>query len=136
MSLESNKYDIIYGRLLNLELTIDHAKTLAKFLYNISEDLNLTIDQTLRYVSRNGIKFDNQIYASLNKLRTNSSQIGYIDQVAVPSMITQQLPPANNLSTLPNYQITVTPPSATWSIQNIIREITVVPSEATWIVTV
>ena len=37
MAIETNKYDIIYGRLLHLNFTPTHAKGLAKVLYDVTE---------------------------------------------------------------------------------------------------
>lgn len=96
MALETSKYDVIYGRLLSLDFRIEEAKQLAKFLYDVSEELNLTHDQVLAYVTANGIKFDNKIYERLNKKRTNSSQVGFIDQNLLPIYVKSQLPVASS----------------------------------------
>lgn len=91
MSLETNKYDIIYGRLLHLNFTPTHAKGLAKVLYDVTEHYGFTVNQVLQHVDSNGIRFDNEIYSALNNARTNSSQIGYIDRDYIPPAILQQV---------------------------------------------
>ena len=90
MSLETNKYDIIYGRLLHLNFTPTHAKGLAKVLYDVTEQFGFTVNHVLQYVDSNGIRFDSEIYNALNRERTNSSQIGYIDKEYIPPVILQQ----------------------------------------------
>jgi phospholipase/lecithinase/hemolysin len=91
MSLEVSQYDIIYGKLLSLNFTTEHAKDLAKTLYQISNDLNISISELLKYVTIDGIRFENEIYEQLNKRRTNSSQIGFLDQNNIPTSIAHQV---------------------------------------------
>lgn len=90
--MQQIKFDYIYGKLLSYKFSVQRAKQLAKSLYTLSEQLNLTSDQVLKYVSVNGIKFDNGIYNLLNKSRTNSSQIGFFDISNVPNSIIKQIP--------------------------------------------
>lgn len=90
MSIETAKYDVLYGRLLKLNVAVDQAKALAKVLYDISVAQGVTTDDLLKYVTNNGLRFDNEVYALLNKARTNSSQIGYIDQNNIPPAIVRQ----------------------------------------------
>lgn len=92
MAIDASKYDYIYGRLLSLNFSIDHAKQLAYSLYTISDDLDLTADAVLKHVTSDGIRFDNVIYAKLNAQRTNSSQIGFVDSGNIPRAILQQIP--------------------------------------------
>jgi hypothetical protein len=103
MSLEVSQYDIIYGKLLSLNFTTEHAKELAKTLYQISKDLNIGISELLKYVTSDGLRFENEVYEQLNKRRTNSSQIGFLDQNNLPTSIAQQIPTYN----------TYTPPTTT-----------------------
>jgi hypothetical protein len=91
MSLETNKYDIIYGRLLHLNFTPTHAKGLAKVLYDVTEQYGFSVNHVLQYVDGSGVRFDNEIYTALNNARTNSSQIGYIDREYIPPAILQQV---------------------------------------------
>lgn len=92
MALDTNKYNYIYGKLLSLNFSIDHAKELAVSLYQIAEELDLTPDGILKHITTNGIRFDNAIYNKLNALRTNSSQIGFIDKDNIPGAILKQIP--------------------------------------------
>lgn len=90
MAIETAKYDVLYGRLLKLNVAVDQAKALAKVLYDISAAQGVTTDDLLKYVTNNGLRFDNEVYALLNKARTNSSQIGFIDQDNIPPAIVRQ----------------------------------------------
>lgn len=90
MSLEASKYDVLYGRLLKIGVAVDQAKALAKVLYDISIEQGVATDDLLKYVNSNGLRFDNEVYALLNNARTNSSQIGFIDQNNIPPAITTQ----------------------------------------------
>lgn len=92
MAIDTNKYNHIYGKLLGLNMSVDRAKDLAKSLYEISEELDITQDAVLKYVTADGIRYDNTIYSKLNKARTNSSQIGYVDPSNIPGSIMQQIP--------------------------------------------
>ena len=91
MAIEISQYDIIYGRLLSLRVNAEHAKELAKTLYQISKDLNIGINELLKYVTSDGLRFENEIYQQLNNARTNSSQIGFLDPNNLPSSISQQV---------------------------------------------
>lgn len=90
MSLEAAKYDVLYGRLLKIGVAVDQAKALAKVLYDISQEQGVPAEDLLKYVNSNGLRFDNEVYALLNNARTNSSQIGYIDQSNIPPAIVKQ----------------------------------------------
>lgn len=90
MALEVSKYDVLYGKLLTLGVAVDQAKALAKILYDISIEQGVATDDLLKYVNSNGLRFDNEVYALLNNARTNSSQIGYIDQDNIPPAIVKQ----------------------------------------------
>ena len=90
MSLEAAKYDVLYGRLLKLGVAVDQAKALAKVLYDIGIEQGVATDDLLKYVNSDGLRFDNEVYALLNNARTNSSQIGFIDQNNIPPAITTQ----------------------------------------------
>jgi 5'(3')-deoxyribonucleotidase len=91
MALEVSKYDVLYGRLLALGIAIDAAKDLSKTLYDIVESLGISIDDILKQVDKNGLRFDNTIYDQLNSVRTNSSQIGFLDENNIPPSILQQV---------------------------------------------
>jgi hypothetical protein len=90
MAIESSKYDVLYGRLLKLNVAVDQAKALAKVLYDISIQQGVATDDLLKYVTSNGLRFDNEVYTLLNNARTNSSQIGFIDQHNIPPAIVKQ----------------------------------------------
>ena len=98
MTLEATKYDIIYGKLLSLNINTERAKDLAKTLYQVSKNLKIDISELLKYVTRNGLRFENEIYTQLNKRRTNSSQLGFLDRDNLPNSISQQIPIFNNSS--------------------------------------
>ena len=89
--METAKYDIVYGRLLKLGIEINKAKILAKVLIDISDRVDLSLDQLLKSIDQNGMKFDNEVYEQLNRARTNSSQIGYLDRTNIPPTILQQV---------------------------------------------
>ena len=89
--IEVAKFDLLYGKILKILGNVDRAKQLTFVLYNISADIGIDHDQLLKYVGVNGLKFDNEIYAQLNKARTNSSQIGFIDQTTLSPNILQQV---------------------------------------------
>jgi len=91
MNYETAKFDLLYGKLLAKNIPPTLAKQLAAALYTISTDLGLDIDDVLKNVSKNGLKFDNNVYAQLNNYRTNSSQIGFLDVNNIPSSITRQV---------------------------------------------
>lgn len=99
MALESSQYDVIYGKLLSLNFTTEHAKELAKTLYQLSKDLDISISELLKYVTADGLRFENNVYKQLNNKRTNSSQLGFLDQDNIPSSISQQLPTYNSYIT-------------------------------------
>lgn len=90
MALEVSKYDVLYGRLLKLGVAMDQAKALAKVLYDISTAQGVATDELLKYVTNNGLRFDNEVYALLNNARTISSQVGFIDQNNISPAISKQ----------------------------------------------
>lgn len=92
MAIETAEYDLVYGKLLKLGMNIDKAKSLTKALLIISQNLNVSVHTLSRYVTKNGIRFDDEVYKQLNKIRTNSSQIGYLDSSNIPSSILRQIP--------------------------------------------
>ena len=91
MAIEVSKYDVIYGNLLSLNFTVDRAHALAATLYQISIKLSLSTDEILKYISDENFQFDNDIYEQLNSRRTNSSQIGRLEQNPIPDFISQQV---------------------------------------------
>ncbi len=91
MSLETAKYDLVYGRLLHVGISIDKARILAKSLLDISDETGIDINQLLKQIDRNGLRFENAVYEQLNKARTNSSQIGFLDSNNIPPAIRQQV---------------------------------------------
>lgn len=90
-TLETAKYDVVYGRLLSLGIEINKSKLLAKILLDISENLGLSMDDLLKNISKNGIRYDNDVYKKLNNARTNSSQLGYLDRTNIPPAVLQQV---------------------------------------------
>lgn len=90
-SIDVEKYDLLYGKVLKILGNIERAKQLTAVLYKISSELGLSNEQLLKYVSKNGLRFDNEVYNQLNNARTNSSQIGFIDQNNIPPAIKQQV---------------------------------------------
>lgn len=92
MSIETVKYDLVYGKLLKFGINIDKAKILAKTLLDISDSIGTDINEILKNVNQNGLRFDNAVYEKLNSARTNSSQIGYLDRTNIPAAIVGQLP--------------------------------------------
>jgi len=92
MSFETSKFDLLYGKLLGKGLTPSLSKQLASTLYRLSQNIDVSIDDIVRNVTTNGIRFDNVIYASLNRYRSNSSQVGYLDINNIPLGISQQIP--------------------------------------------
>lgn len=91
MSIETAKYDLVYGKLLKVGINIDKAKLLAKTLLDISDSTGSDINEILKNVDQNGLRFDNAVYEKLNTARTNSSQIGYLDRSNIPAAILQQV---------------------------------------------
>lgn len=91
MTIETAEYDVVYGKLLKLGIPIDKAKLLAKTLLDISDKIGSNINDILKNVDQNGLKFDNAVYEQLNKARTNSSQIGYLDTSNIPPAILRQV---------------------------------------------
>jgi hypothetical protein len=91
MSIDSTKFDLIYGKLLGLKYNPDRARQLAKTLYDISDNLNIAPLEILKYVNTNGLRFDNRIYEKLNNYRTNSSQVGFLDKENISPAILRQI---------------------------------------------
>lgn len=91
MAIEVSKFDVIYGKLLSLNFTANRANVLATTLYQISIELNLTTNEILKYINDDSFQFDKDIYAQLNKRRTNSSQIGRLEENSIPDFISQQV---------------------------------------------
>lgn len=90
MTFETNKFDLLYGRVLKIIGNIERAKSLTVVLYQVGTELGLSNEELLKYVTVNGLRFDNTVYDKLNKARTNSSQVGYLDPANIPLSITQQ----------------------------------------------
>ena len=90
-SIDSDKYNLLYGKILSIVDNPDSAKQLANVLYQIGSTLGLSNDELTKYVSVNGLQFNNQVYTQLNASRTNSSQIGFIDENNIPPSISQQV---------------------------------------------
>jgi hypothetical protein len=90
-AIETDKYNLLYGKILSIVKDVSRSKALTNVLYQISNDLGMSNDQVLKYVTATGLRFDNKIYEQLNAARTNSSQIGFLDENNVPSRIAQQV---------------------------------------------
>ena len=91
MALETSAYDIIYGKLLSLNFEPTYAQEFAKTLYQVSTELQISVNEILKYVTKDGLRFENEIYDRLNLQRTNSSQLGFLDQNNIPTSISQQV---------------------------------------------
>lgn len=91
MAFETSKFDLLYGRILAKGVRQTVAKQLAATVYRISDETNVPTDEILKYVNADGLRFDNRIYAELNKYRTNSSQIGYLDPGNIPPYVIKQV---------------------------------------------
>lgn len=96
MSFEVNKFDLLYGKLLGKGLSQNLAKQLATTLYRLSSDTDIAIDLLIKEITLNGIKFDDSIYTELNRYRSNSSQIGYLNPAGIPRAISYQIPDTNS----------------------------------------
>lgn len=90
-AIDAAKYDFLYGKVLSAMGDPARAKEIASTLYQIGQDLGLSNQDLLKYLGKNGLQFDNTIYAKLNQARTNSSQIGFLDEGNIPSIIRQQV---------------------------------------------
>lgn len=90
-AIETSKYDLLYGKVLTFVGEPIRAREIANVLYQIGEDLGLSLSDLIRYIGKNGLQFDNNVYAKLNQARTNSSQIGFLDEGNIPSIVRQQV---------------------------------------------
>jgi hypothetical protein len=90
-AIETAKYDLLYGKVLSFVGEPVRARELTNVLYQIGEELKLNHADLIRYIGKNGLQFDNNIYAKLNQTRTNSSQLGFLDEGNIPSIIRQQV---------------------------------------------
>lgn len=91
ISLETDLFDTVYGKLLSKNVSPVAAKALAKMIITISKEAKISTDDLLKNVTASGIRFDVNIYNALNKVRTNSSQIGYVDIGNVAPVIKAQI---------------------------------------------
>jgi hypothetical protein len=91
VSLETDLFDVVYGKLLSKNISPSAAKVLAKTLVTISKEAMISTDDLLKNITANGIRFDVNIYKALNSARSNSSQIGYIDIGNVAPVIKSQI---------------------------------------------
>jgi len=89
--IETSKYDLLYGKILSFVREPVRARELTNVLYQIGEELGLTHADLIRYIGKNGLQFDNDVFAKLNQARTNSSQIGFLDKENIPGPIRQQV---------------------------------------------
>jgi hypothetical protein len=89
--LETDLFDIVYGKLLSKNVSPAVAKAMAKMIITISKEAMISTDDLLKNVTPSGIRFDVNIYNALNKTRTNSSQLGYIDIGNVAPVIKAQI---------------------------------------------
>lgn len=90
-AIDAAKYDLLYGKILSFIGDATRAKEIAAALYQIGQDLGLSNQDLLKYLGKDGLQFDNNIFAKLNQARTNSSQIGFLDEGNIPSTIRQQV---------------------------------------------
>ena len=91
MAIDTNKYNLLYGKILTVVKDAARAKILTNVLYNVSDETGVSHADMLKYVTENGIRFNNIIYNKLNELRTNSSQLGFVDGNNVPKKLAQQI---------------------------------------------
>lgn len=91
MAINTQEYDVVYGRLLGKGLSVDSARSMAAVLIELSSTSQTPIDTLLQSVSVNGLVYSSAVYDAINKTRTPSSQLGYTDINSVPTMINQQL---------------------------------------------
>lgn len=89
--IESQLFDIVYAKLLSKNVSPSNAKSMAKLLIKISKDTGMSTDDLLKNVTKSGIRFDTNIYRELNAIRTNSSQIGFLDINNIPPAIAAQI---------------------------------------------
>jgi hypothetical protein len=89
--LETDLFDVVYGKLLGKNISPAAAKALAKTLVTISKEAMISTDDLLKNITTNGIRFDVNIYKALNTVRSNSSQIGYIDIGNIAPVIKSQI---------------------------------------------
>lgn len=89
--LETDLFNTVYGKLLSKNVSPASAKSLAKMILTISKEAMISTDDLLKNVTPSGIRFDINIYNALNRARTNSSQIGYVDIGNVAPRIKAQI---------------------------------------------
>lgn len=90
-AIETQAFDIVYAKLLSKNLPPVNARSLAYLLLEISKTANVSVDELLKNVTPSGIKFNVNIYNALNRIRSNSSQIGYVDISNIPPVIASQV---------------------------------------------
>ena len=90
-AIETQAFDIVYAKLLSKNLPPVNARSLAYLLLEISKTANVSVDELLNNVTPSGIKFNVNIYNALNRIRSNSSQIGYVDIANIPPVIASQV---------------------------------------------
>ena len=90
-AIEIQGYDAVYGKLLGKKMDPVKARLLSKVIIDISKSTGTSTDVLLRNVTSDGIRFDADIYKSLNSIRDNSSQIGFVDIENIPSKIKSQI---------------------------------------------
>jgi hypothetical protein len=91
MAINTQEYDVVYGRLLGKGLSVESAKSMASVLIDLSNTSQTPIDTLLQSVTVNGLVYSPEVYKAINKARTPSSQLGYADINSVPLMINQQM---------------------------------------------
>jgi hypothetical protein len=90
-SIETQAFDIVYAKLLSKNISPVNAKSMAFLLLEISKTSGVSTEDLLKNVTASGIKFDVNIYKALNKIRSNSSQIGYVDISNIPPAVASQV---------------------------------------------
>ena len=91
MAINTQEYDVVYGRLLGKGLSVESAKSMASVLIDLSNTSQTPIDTLLQSVTVNGLVYSPEVYKAINEARTPSSQLGYADINSVPLMINQQM---------------------------------------------
>lgn len=100
--IETDKYNLLYGKVLSVIKDINRAKALTLVLYNITSELNISPANAMKYITESGLRFNDDIYAQMNKSRTNSSQIGFIDSNAINKGVHAQINLVQSVNTTNN----------------------------------
>lgn len=90
-AIDTQLFDVVYAKLLSKNISPVNAKSMALTLIELSKTAGVSTDDLLKNVTTSGIKFDVNIYKALNSIRSNSSQIGFVDIANIPPAIASQV---------------------------------------------